>query len=155
MAFEVTRRLEERGLAGPAALFVSGRRAPSIVVESRVHLLDDAGVLAEMRRLDGTDARLLLDEEVVRMIMPSIRGDYTAIETYHCLPPSATVSCPVEALIGDNDSRVSVDQAKAWADHTTAGFGLRVFPGGHFYLIDAAPEIAAHLADRLRVTPEA
>jgi surfactin synthase thioesterase subunit len=149
VAFEVTRRLRQQAAPGPAFLSVSGRRAPSVTRPEGIHLLDDRGLMAEVAALDGTDARLLQDPEVVAMVLPAIRGDYTAIETYRCEPRQATVDCPVDVLIGDRDPRVSVDDAKAWAGHTTAGCDLRVFPGGHFYLRDAWPELAVHVGGRL------
>ncbi|MDG4810860.1 alpha/beta fold hydrolase [Micromonospora sp. WMMD1120] len=149
LAFEVTRRLEERGAPVPEVLFASGRRAPSVVREENVHRRGDAEVIAEMRRLGGTDASLLADPELLDMIMPALRADYTAIETYRCDPPNAAVGAPIEVLIGDVDPRVAVEDAKAWALHTTAACAIRVFSGGHFYLAERAGEVAAHVAGRL------
>lgn len=149
LAFEVTRRLERRGALLPEVLFASGRRAPSVVREGNVHRCDDAGVIAEIRRLGGTDAGLLTDPEMIDMIMPALRADYTAIESYRCDPPQATVGAPIEVLIGDADPRVAVEDAKSWALHTSATCAIRVFSGGHFYLAEQASEVAAHIAARL------
>ncbi|WP_033287244.1 thioesterase II family protein [Streptomyces sp. NRRL F-525] len=132
VAFEVARRLERRG-NGPALLFASGRRAPSTHREESVHQRDDDGVIDELKRLNGTDARVLADDELLRMILPAIRGDYRAIETYRC-PPGPKLGCPVTVLVGDADPRTTLDEAHAWSTHTTGRFDLRVFPGGHFYL---------------------
>jgi surfactin synthase thioesterase subunit len=150
LAFEVTRRLERRGAPLPEVLFLSGRRAPSRVREENVHRRDDAGVIAEMLRLGGTEASLLADPELIDMIMPPLRADYTAVETYRCEPVGAAVSRPIDVLVGDSDPRVSLDDAGAWAAHTTAACALRVFPGGHFYLGEQAAAVTAHLVDRLR-----
>ena len=35
----------------------------------------------------------------------------------------------------------------AWAAHTTAGFDLRVFEGGHFFLTSRSAEVIALLSD--------
>lgn len=139
VAFEVARRMEAAGQP-PARLFVSGRRAPSIHREETVHLRDDAGILDEIRRLNGTDSAIFQDEEIMQAALPSLRADYQAIETYRG-DPAVTVSCPVTALIGDADPRVTVDEARAWAGHTTGGFDIRTFPGGHFYLVDRAGDV--------------
>ncbi|MGC4750679.1 thioesterase II family protein [Micromonospora sp. DT201] len=150
LAFEVIRRLERRGTPLPELLFVSGRRAPSVAREEDVHRRDDAGVIAEMRQLGGTETSLLDDPELIEMIMPALRADYTAVETYRCEPADAVVGCPIDVLIGDSDPRVSVDDAKAWTGHTTASCELRIFPGGHFYLADQAAAVTGHIAARLR-----
>ncbi|WP_238433050.1 thioesterase II family protein [Micromonospora tarensis] len=149
LAFEVTRRLERRGAPVPEVLFASGRRAPSVVREENVHRRDDPAVIDEMRQLGGTDVSLLADPELIAMIMPAVRADYTAIESYRCDPPQAAVAPPIEVLIGDVDPRVAVEDAKAWALHTNATCAIRVFSGGHFYLAERADEVATHIAGRL------
>lgn len=145
VAFEVARLFERQG-GGPVRLFVSGRRAPSRHRDEQVHRRDDDGIVAELRALSGTDPRVLGDEEVLRMVLPAIRSDYRAVETYRSAP-GASVRCPVTAIIGDDDPRTSVDEATAWRDHTSGSFGLEVLPGGHFYLVDRQADVLRMLTD--------
>ncbi|MFG2910416.1 thioesterase II family protein [Kitasatospora sp. NPDC048286] len=146
LAFEVARRLErQKGLVA-AGLFVSGRRAPSTHRHETVHLRDD-GLIEEMRSLNGTDAQLLGDEEILRMILPATRADYKAAETY-AYEPGEALRCPLVALTGDNDPKATVDEVAAWADHTEGPFDLRVFPGGHFYLAAHQAAIVRTMTDR-------
>jgi len=143
IAFEVTCRL------APDRLVVSGRRAPSTERTEQVHRRDDAGLLAEVKRLNGTDAAALELDELLRLVLPAIRSDYQAIET-HPPRPGVTVGCPVSALIGDADPTSTVAEADRWREHTTAEFRLRVFPGGgHFYLTEHAQAVNAELASEL------
>jgi surfactin synthase thioesterase subunit len=139
LAYEVALRLERDGTV-LRHLFASGRRAPSRQRLERVHEQDEKGVIAELRLLSGTDSSILSDAEMIEMIMPAIKSDYRAIESYRHRP-GQELTCPVTALVGDSDPRVSVDDAKAWGDHTAAAFDLRVLPGGHFYLVDQAPTL--------------
>lgn len=133
VGFEVVRRLEAAGHA-PVRLYASGRRAPSAFRENeKVHLRDDAGILAEVRRLNGTASSVLGNDELMRAVLPALRADYRIAETYRCAP-SDTVRCPVTVLTGDNDPKTTLDEASEWAPHTTAEFDLRVFTGGHFFL---------------------
>lgn len=148
LAFEVARRVEEQGIV-PRHLFASGRRAPSRHREERVHTLDDAGIIAEMVALSGTDRAVLGDPEILRMVLPAIRGDYHAVETYR-YREGAPLSCPITVLIGYADPRVTLDEAAAWKEHTSAGYDLRVFPGGHFFLAHHQYEINDLLRARLR-----
>jgi pyochelin biosynthetic protein PchC len=136
IAFEVALRTE------PGHLFVSGRRAPQIVRDDRVHEKDDAGLVAEVRRLAGTNARVFDDEELVRMVLPAIRADYRAAETYRYRPGPA-LSCPVTALTGDADPKASVHEVGQWRARTTGVFALKVFSGGHFFLSDNRSAVAA------------
>lgn len=143
VAFEVACRLEERGRA-PVALFASGRRAPSRRRDERFHLASDDELVAEIRRLSGTEQQVLEDEEILHMILPAIRSDYRAVEMYRYRPRPA-LNCPVIALTGDDDPRVTLEEAGDWAGHTQASFRLRVFPGGHFYLNTHATAVMAEI----------
>ncbi|MFE2107825.1 thioesterase II family protein [Kitasatospora sp. NPDC059463] len=148
LAFEVARRLErQKGLVA-AGLFASGRRAPSTHRVETVHLRDDDGLIADIRELSGTDDRLLGDEEILRMILPATRADYRAAETY-AYEPGEALRCPLSALVGDDDPKVTVAEAAAWADHTEGPFDLRVFPGGHFYLADHQAAVIEAVTARL------
>jgi len=148
IAFEVARRLESRGVR-LAVLFVSGRPAPSMPRRGdQVHLSDDAAVLAEMKRLSGTESELLEDDDFVRMVLPVVRNDYKAIETYR-YTPGTNVSCPVLAMIGDDDPKVNQAEAEGWRSHTSGRFDLRVYRGGHFYLNDHREAVNRLLVERL------
>lgn len=150
VAFETARRLARP----PLRLYASGRRAPGLHREESVHRLDDDGIIDELRALSGTDSKVLGDEEIMRMILPAIRADYRAIETYRPAA-GATLDCPVTALVGDNDPRVSVEEARAWSGYTTGPFELTVFTGGHFYLADHQQDVIRLVARGLRGrTPE-
>jgi pyochelin biosynthesis protein PchC len=145
LGFEVARRLR----VPPAALIASGRRAPDRRRVEQAHRLDDAALLAEIRSLSGTDASLLEDDEVVRMVLPALRADYRAIETYE-VTPGAPLACPITVLIGDADPKVTLDEAMSWRDHTTGTFALHTFTGGHFYLTGHQAAVTEHVAAAAR-----
>ncbi|OPC80287.1 thioesterase [Embleya scabrispora] len=144
LGFEVARRLR----VPPAALIVSGRRAPDRQREERLHRLDDAGLAAELRSMSGTDASLLANDEVLQMVLPALRADYRAIETYRCTP-GAPLECPITVLIGDQDPKVTLDEATAWRDHTNGTFALHTFTGGHFYLTEHQAAVTARITEAI------
>lgn len=152
LAFEVARRLERDG-RGPARLFVSGWRAPSRHRDEDVHRRGDAGVVAELRLVGGTDPRFLEDPELLRIVLPTVRSDYQAIETY-VYSPGPPLNCGITAMVGDSDPKATVDETAAWAEHCAGEFELRVFPGDHFYLDTCRPGVIDTIAASLnRVTP--
>ncbi|MFC0435304.1 thioesterase II family protein [Kutzneria buriramensis] len=136
IAYEVARRMEKGGTA-PLTLFASGRRAPSRYRDERMHLASDDGLITELKSLSGTDSAVLGDEEILRMILPSVRSDYKAVETYQH-QDGPLLNCPVTVLTGDNDPMVTMDEAEAWAEHTNGPFDLKVYPGGHFFINEHA-----------------
>lgn len=147
VAFEVALRLERKGLP-VVRLFASGRRAPGRRRPELPGGHGDAALIAELRLLSGTDARLLDDEDVVQMILPALRADYRAIGAYEWRQGDV-LGCPITAMVGDDDPRVSEDDAQAWAEYTTGSFELVRFPGGHFYLGEHGEEVAKIICDRL------
>ncbi|WP_075736980.1 thioesterase II family protein [Streptomyces acidiscabies] len=122
----------------PAHLFVSGAVA-RLYRPGRPVTEED--VLAHLREMGGTDARLFANPELQRLVLPVLRADYQAVAAYD--PPGAVrLPCPVTALIGDRDPRTTPLEAATWRGRTDAAFDLQVLPGGHFYL-DACQERVA------------
>ncbi|GGM70998.1 thioesterase II family protein [Dactylosporangium sucinum] len=148
LAYEVALRLEAARDEPVAHLFASGRRAPSRYRDEDVHKRGDAALMAELRMLNGTETALLDDPETRAMVMPSIRSDYKAIETYRHRP-GGRLKAPVTAITGDDDPKTSLDEARDWAAHTTGPFRLEVLPGGHFFLIPRAAQVLRLISETL------
>ncbi|MDG4794580.1 alpha/beta fold hydrolase [Micromonospora sp. WMMD1082] len=146
IGFELARLLENAGTR-PMRLFASGRGAPSHTRDEQLYLADDDRLLAEIRHLSGTDAGLLDDEEMLRLVLPVIRADYRAAETYRTA--AGTIAAPITALLGVEDPRVDRTEAEGWAAYTEAPFELHTFSGDHFYLNHMMPELARAVADAL------
>lgn len=160
-AYEVARRIlraQKAGRAGgsgrlPFRLFASGRRAPSRHRDTSVHLRDDNGIIEEVTSLGGTESMMFSDPELRAMVLPALRSDYRAIETYR-YAPGGPAPCPVTVLTGDADPQTTLDEARAWVEHAPAdGFEFEVLPGGHFFLVDRAPEVLSLLRTRLLPAP--
>jgi surfactin synthase thioesterase subunit len=148
LAFEVALRLQRHGLPAPVRLFASGRRAPSCHRAEHLHEGGDEAIVAELKSLGATASTLLSDPELRAMILPAVRADYRAIETYR-YRPGPPLGCPVTVLVGDSDQHVTLDEARAWADRTIAETDLHVFPGGHFFLVDQVAQVVDRVSDRL------
>jgi medium-chain acyl-[acyl-carrier-protein] hydrolase len=115
-------------------LFVSGRRAPHLQDDDPpLHALPDDELVAELRlRYDGIPQAILDAPELLALILPTVRADCHALETYeHRSEP--VLGVPVSAFGGVDDHRISEAELDAWADSTAGSFVRRTFEGGHFY----------------------
>ncbi|MET9608847.1 alpha/beta fold hydrolase [Streptomyces sp. NPDC006512] len=149
VAFETARLLARDGLPGPQRLFLSGRDAPGLRKSSaHYRRFDDAAVLAEVRRLGGTDQTTLDNPEILEMVLPALRADYRALSTYSW-GGGEPLTTAVTALVGDSDPVVTVQEALAWREHTSGPFALEVFSGGHFYLNDHLDQVASAVTEGL------
>jgi pyochelin biosynthesis protein PchC len=144
VAFEAALLLESRNLVA-TTLFASGRTAPG-APRKLAEPTDDRSLVANLRKMGVTDSRLLEDPDLLELVLPAIRADYTAVRDYR-FEGGANLRSPITALVGDEDEFVSVEDARGWRQHTDAGFELRVFPGGHFFLAEHSEALAALVTD--------
>ncbi|MEW1687148.1 thioesterase II family protein [Streptomyces sp. NPDC091265] len=145
LAFETARRLAAEGRP-PAALFVSGSEAPSLPRKAR--LPDpprDEDLIGEMRLLSGTDDELLNHPEILQLALPPLRADYAMLFARSYVP-GPPLHCPVVALTGDSDPRVSLEGVQAWERETDGPFERHVLPGGHFFLSEHLTYVAELVA---------
>jgi len=138
VAYEVARRL---GARPPVLLLVSGRRAPALPARRRrLSGLPDDEFLTTVATLGGIPPEVMAQRDLLEMILPALRADFTLNEIYRPLP-GAPVACPIAACVGDRDPEVDVPEMLQWRDESPHDFTLRVVSGGHFYLKDAASPV--------------
>ncbi|TDC72673.1 thioesterase II family protein [Streptomyces hainanensis] len=134
VAYEVARALPAAGLPTPDALFLSGAAAPHLPRPGRrLSGLPDAEFLAELRDYGGTPTALLADPELIGLFLPTLRADFEVFETY-AHQPGHVPACPTHLYGGQRDHRVIATQLRAWRALSPSVAGVRMFPGGHFYL---------------------
>lgn len=148
VAYEVALRLADAGLPAPVRLYASGRRAPSRYRDDRLRAEPDDRLVKELMSLNGTNSQMLSDPDVREMVLPPLRADYHAVETYRH-DPARLLTCPVTVMVGDEDALVTADEAQAWSAHTTAPTQVRTFPGGHFFLAERARDVIDQVRDDL------
>lgn len=132
IGFEFARALSQKGKS-PVVLFVSGRNAPQIKREKMVHKLPDDEFLMELKRLNGTPQQVLEHKELMELLLPIIRADFEAFETYKYVP-KAPLTCPIVALGGIEDYEVPQEQLQAWKEHTISRFKIEMLEGDHFFI---------------------
>ncbi|WP_327350852.1 thioesterase II family protein [Streptomyces sp. NBC_01304] len=148
LGYDLTRRLTALGRP-PLLLGASGCVAPQL--QSRkddVHGLSDEGFLQHIRKLEGTPAQILDNPSLRDLVLPVLRDDFIACETY-VYEPQAPLRTAITVLGGDTDPGVPADQLARWGDLTEARTTVRIFPGGHFYLADQLGTVVSTLVAEL------
>lgn len=143
VAFEVARELRRRGGPQPAHLFISGRRGPRRPDPvPPLHGLSDVRFLAEVRsRYGGIPDAILEEPELLALLLPTLRADLQAVETY-TYEPDTPLEVPISAFGGLDDPWAGLEDLEAWRDETRGGFRITRFRGGHFYLNESEAEAA-------------
>ncbi len=148
VAFEAARALGEAGRP-VAHLGVSARAAPHLTQRRRlIHGLTDADFTEELRKMAGTPEEVLRDAELMELLLPALRADFTAIETYRPLG-AGLLACNVSVFGGKTDPDVLVDDLLPWQDHTQGMALVEMMPGGHFFLDEAPAGMLSTLAKDL------
>ena len=150
ISFEVARKLETEDGIRPFAMFVSGRQAPHVPdrYPPNYNLPHDQ-FIEQLRRLNGTPKEVFEHQELLELVVPILRADFEAIDTYQYIP-STPLECPIIALIGEHDQDILREDFEAWRIHTTQDFRCRIFPGDHFYLHSQQPALLRELAQEIR-----
>jgi medium-chain acyl-[acyl-carrier-protein] hydrolase len=149
VAFEIARKLQRQGRPGPSHLIVSGRTAPQFPRRRpSLHDLPEDEFRDELRRLEGTPAAVLENDELMELLLPVLRADFSVSDTYEYSegPP---LDCPITALGGTEDPWVDGDELEGWRAHTRASFTCYQFAGNHFFLHSAEDELLTFLGDLL------
>ena len=140
IAYEVARRLWSERRILPVHLFVSGAFAPHIPDRHRLHQLPDAAFIKAVRELNGMPEQVLASDELMQLVLPALRADFSVAETYTCAPDQP-LPCPITAFGGETDPIAFRNEIEPWRAHTTVGFSLHMFPGDHFFLHSAEKQV--------------
>lgn len=150
VAYEVARALEAHGAPTPSHLIVSARRPPHLPgVETPISGLPDAQFLGEVQaRYGGIPPELLAEPEILALLLPGLRADFTALETHEALagPP---LPFAISAFGGSEDRLTPVHHLHAWSGETRGTFEVRQFPGDHFYLTARRAELLSAVSELL------
>jgi medium-chain acyl-[acyl-carrier-protein] hydrolase len=150
IGFELARLLTKKYHLNPVHLFVSGRSAPHIPFTFKpIHSLPEAEFIEQLRALNGTPDEVLDNAELMEMLLPMLRADFTLIENY-VYTPGLTLNCPITAFGGLQDSKVTHARLEAWQEQTSAEFSMQMFPGDHFFLHSAQQALLRILCQKLR-----
>lgn len=146
LAFELALRFESAG--NPiSSLFVSASAAPGLL--RRISKLEgsDQQLLTTVAEITGANPEFLKNEQFAATLLPTLRG-LKAVAAYE-RPPEAVVSCPLYALMPENDELATDELVSPWRQRTTGHFEMTVFQGGHFYINENLPALSSWVEERL------
>lgn len=134
ISYEVARILRDERGPQPLALIVTGRQAPHLPdTFEPTYQLPQEEFVAQLRRLNGTPQAILDSAELMELMIPVLRSDFEAIETY-VYQPAPPLDCPIFAFGGDQDADIKKEDIEAWGQHTKGEFKAKMFSGDHFFL---------------------
>ena len=149
IAFELTRALRAEHRPGPAHLFVAARRGPRVSDPyPSTKNLGDAEFLRELAKIGGTSEEILGSPDLLEMLLPTLRADFTLCENYVYLP-GALLDCPITVFGAKSDLRVPGEALAAWAMETSSSCDVKMFSGDHFFIHSRQDELLQSISEIL------
>ncbi len=145
LAFEATCRLAAH-TSTPKILAVSAVRAAHLPDTRKLASLPDAELLESISDLGGSPASAMKNPELMQIALPILRADFACIESYTRPPENVRITPAIWACGGAADPWVNTQSLGAWSRHAGGDFKLRLYPGGHFYVTEHGPSLAADIS---------
>jgi surfactin synthase thioesterase subunit len=148
VAYETAHLLEFDAL-GPDLLVVSCAPAPGYRPGGTTHLRSDDLLWDAVCALGGVKPEVAADPALRELLLPSLRADITAHETYLPPPGRSALTCPIIVYYSDSDLLCDGAAAQSWRSETTGTVAVRQRRGGHFHLWEDANGLVADLLDTM------
>jgi medium-chain acyl-[acyl-carrier-protein] hydrolase len=150
VAFECALNLRRLHQVEPVQSFVGATPAPQLPWRhSPVRSLPEVEFLSAMEERYGALPReVLADAEMRALVLPILRADVTAFETYKYLP-EPPLHCDMTVFGGLHDHMVTRTELEAWRNHTTGRFRLQMVDGNHLFLKSCRTEILKCISGEL------
>jgi medium-chain acyl-[acyl-carrier-protein] hydrolase len=152
VAFELARELRRQQSALPVSLYVLARPAPHLQqTRSPLHQLPDDILISEVsRRFNGMASAILQDQELIKLLLPALRADLTALETY-VYREEQPLECPIRVFGGTLDVTATETELDGWRRHTRGAFELQLFRADHFFIRSNLSAVLAAISEDIPV----
>ncbi|MDQ0273728.1 thioesterase II family protein [Cytobacillus purgationiresistens] len=148
ISYELSVKLQQFGIK-PVHLFVSAHLAPhKSNHDTRDHLLSDDQLINRLRELSFTPEPVLQNKDLMNLLLPVIRADFSMCENYNFINRPA-LRCPITVFGGTRDKEVSTNELDEWKYLTNDSFSKVVIDGDHFFVHNHASTITTNIIERL------
>ncbi len=134
LAYEYALKIQATQPGLLRGLIASAARAPQEPASDPIHHLDDSAFLSRVAEENGTPAEILANDELMSLLLPRIRADYTLTDTAPLDTREAPLDCPLYAFCGDQDPHIDGEKMQNWSDKSKQQFDLSIFSGDHFFI---------------------
>ncbi|NEZ61090.1 thioesterase II family protein [Adonisia turfae] len=132
IAFEFSRWSQQTVQLTPRHLWAAAARAPHLPPDREpIHDLPSADFILELQGYNGTPESVLKNPELMELMLPMLKADFSLLETYQ-YQPKAQLACPITCFWGEQDEIANHTDVAAWQQHTNI-FTFEAVPGDHFF----------------------
>jgi surfactin synthase thioesterase subunit len=134
IAYEVALGLRILQQTGPLRLYVSASAAPHVFrIKEQLHNLPDQALLERLGEMQGVPSEVLDHEELMELILPTIRADLGLAEAYKSRR-KGRLNLGIVAFQGMADREVEPTDVVQWSEYCYDDFAVHTLPGDHFFI---------------------
>jgi len=139
LAYLLTHRLVEQGKPLPEHIFLSSFPAPSHHHDRHRSAMTDEQFIAHMRTLGGLPPAVLGEPRLLRLVLPMLRADITAIDSYRHME-LGPLPVPITVMFGSQETALMAS-VRDWQQETAFPLRLQRIEGGHFFIFERTEEL--------------
>ena len=148
VAWAFAHALRRYAMPQPVRLYLACDPAPSTDDGTWLWQNRSDGLEGYLREMGGTPPEVLDQPELLRALLPTLRGDLTVLDT-HDFHPTTPLDVPIHAFAAAEDRTIGPERMQPWRTETTAGFALHRLPGGHFLTDEAEDQVIRTIVEDL------
>jgi len=146
IAYDLGKKIEQFSAYAPEFIVISATRVPHIQNQNSRHLLDDTSFIELLRKNKASPQAVLDSQELMEMILPTIRADYKLVETYKT-PRTSNLKSPV--VIFNDEEDIKKEDALSWQDYIKSEVSYVEFSGGHFFIHSELNKVISEIKNLL------
>ena len=112
--------------------------------------MPDEDFIEKLRAYKGTPAEILDSTELMKLMLPAIRADFSLSEEYE-YRHGPLLGMPISVYAGTDDDNKGEGQVDGWSRETTGPCRFTWFEGGHFFIDSQTTAVLNHLDAELSV----
>jgi medium-chain acyl-[acyl-carrier-protein] hydrolase len=152
LAWEIAVRIEQQATPNNLALLaIGGRASPELArLAPPIYNQDDSTFIQSLGELGGTPQEVLAERDLMDLLLPTIRADFKAIETW--VPTEATLSkTPILVCGGKFDKESELLRIEGWKNKTLSWCKVAEFDGNHFFIQTHRDQLMRTLKESLLI----
>lgn len=152
VALLVSQFVEKSFVKNPLKLVVSGCKAPSILINKKIHNLQSEEFWAKLIEMGGTPPEIILENDLKEYYEPILKADFKLISDYNYVTNSK-LNVPIDVFYGSQEIHDERD-VSSWNLETRKSTSILRCNGNHFFIYENAQYIANHFIHVFRKLSE-
>ena len=131
IAYALTKKIESVSKFKPEFIIISATKPIELLNQGRKHALSDEALIDVLREHKASPKEVLDSKELMEILLPMIRADYTLIETY---TSNEVPLLQIPLILFNSEEDMPKETILQWQNYFKDKANYIAFEGGHFFI---------------------